>query len=93
MDNAFSNEMNEMFKEFEKKSDKDKIRQALLAGELAEAYILFKYSSLTSDEFEKIEVDVLIESRAEMINWATGKELAKKARSILKERAKEKDQQ
>ncbi|OCA86562.1 hypothetical protein [Bacillus sp. FJAT-27986] len=93
MDNVFSQEMNEIFKEFEKKSDREKIKKALLAGELKEAGILFKYSCLTEDEFEEIEIELLIETRADMVNWENGKELARKAKAILKEKANKKDQQ
>lgn len=72
MAGVFDSEIEELIEEAEKRNDRAKIKLALSNGKREEAYILFKYSSLTDDEFEKIEV--LIESRVEMKDWATGKE-------------------
>ncbi|MFB8424542.1 hypothetical protein ACFC4S_21255 [Priestia megaterium] len=56
MNGVFQKEMNEMFNEKEKDKEIEKIKKALIAGDLAEAKVLFKYSEhVTSEEFEEIK--------------------------------------
>lgn len=56
MNNVFQKEIEEIYNERLKKQEIEKIKEALLAGSLREADILFKYSLLTSkEEYEAIK--------------------------------------
>ena len=88
MDDVFSSELEELFKELEKGKDKEKIIKALMANNHEEAAILFKYSMLSSKEYEEIEIGLILEQRKKMNDWSSGKDLAEKAKDILKQTKK-----
>ena len=56
MNNVFLKEIEEIYNERIKKKEIANIKEALLAGSLREADILFKYSTLTSKEYEAIKM-------------------------------------
>ena len=55
MNNVFLKEIEEIYTERIKKQEIANIKEALLAGSFREADILFKYSLLTSKEYEAIK--------------------------------------
>lgn len=55
MAGVFDPEIKEILKSAERETDIRKIKQALSAGSVDEANILFKYSVLTSGEYKEIQ--------------------------------------
>lgn len=55
MNGVFQKEIEEMYNKRLKEQEIEKIKKALLAGDFGEADVLFKYSLLTSKEYEAIK--------------------------------------
>ena len=64
MNNVFQKEIEEIYNERLKKQEIEKIKEALLAGSLREADILFNYSLLTLKEYEAINSEFTKTKRA-----------------------------
>lgn len=52
---VFNTEIEELLKEADKRNDKAKIKKALANDKQNEADVLFKYSSLSINEYEEIK--------------------------------------
>ena len=55
MDGIFQREINELYNEKHKESEVNAIKKALITGDLKAANILFKYSSLTKEEYIELK--------------------------------------
>lgn len=54
---VFQREIDELLNEKQKEMEIGKIKKAIIAGDLDEADVLFKYSLLTPEEYQSIKIE------------------------------------